>query len=47
MEIREGLLKDIEACVDRSTKKVHEDMITMNKKDGGCLGRRLFKILRK
>ena len=35
VEIREGLLKDIEACVDRSTKKVQEDMISINKKNWG------------
>ena len=43
VEIREGLLKDIEACVDRSMKKVQGDMITINKMEW----RRLFKILRK
>ena len=35
VEIREGLLKDIEACVDRSMKKVQGDMITINKKEWG------------
>ena len=34
MEIREGLLKDIEACVDRSMKKVQGD-ITINKMEWG------------
>ena len=31
VEIREGLLKDIEACVDRSMKKVQGEMIKINK----------------
>ena len=35
VEIREGLLKDIEACVDRSMKKVQGDMITINKMEWG------------
>ena len=35
VEIREGLLKDIEACVDRSMKKVQGEMITINKKEWG------------
>ena len=35
VEIREGLLKDIEACVDRSMNKVQGDMITINKKEWG------------
>ena len=35
VEIREGLLEDIEACVDRSTRKVQEDMKTINEKDWG------------
>ena len=39
--------KYIEACVDRSMKKVQGDMITINKMEWGNLGRRLFKILRK
>ena len=35
VEIRKGLLKDIEACVSRSTMKVQEDMKTIKKKDWG------------
>ena len=35
VEIREGLLKDIEACVDRSTMKVQGEMIKINKMEWG------------
>ena len=35
VKICEGLLEDIEACVDRSTRKVQEDMKTINEKDWG------------
>ena len=35
VEIREGLLKDIEACVDRSMKKVQGEMIKINKIEWG------------
>ena len=35
VEIREGLQKGIEACIDRSMKKVPGDMITINKMEWG------------
>ena len=35
VEKREGLLKDIEACVDRSMKKVQGDMVNINKMEWG------------
>ena len=44
VKIHEGLLKDIEACVDRSMKKVQGDMLNINKKECEHLGRRLFKF---
>ena len=47
VEIREGLLKDIEACVDRSTKKVQEDMITINEKDWGEFREEIVRNLEK
>ena len=47
VEIREGLLKDIEACVDRSAKKVQEDMITINEKDWGEFREEIVQNLEK
>ena len=47
VEIREGLLKDIEACVDRSTKKVQEDMKTINEKDWGEFREEIVRNLEK
>ena len=35
VEIREGLQKGIEACIDRCMKKVPGDMITVNKMEWG------------
>ena len=35
VEIRDGLLKDIKACVDRSMKKVQGDMVAINKMEWG------------
>ena len=47
VEIREGLLKDIEACVDRSMKKVQGDMITINKMEWGEFREEIVENLRK
>ena len=47
VEIHEGLLKGIEACVDRSTKKVQEDMITINEKDWGEFREEIVRNLEK
>ena len=47
VEIREGLLKDIEACVDRSMKKVQGDMITINKMEWGEFREEIVQNLEK
>ena len=47
VEICEGLLKDIETCVDRCMKKVHGDMVTINKNDWWEFREEIVQNLRK